>query len=305
MSDHPPSAPTRDFYERFPFPGTRVVDRDGLILLRHVDAAMKRQRTRRAPERVRVLDAGCGTGNSSVALARRYPDALFTGIDQSQPSLEKALRSASDAGLANVSFRGHDLMDLLPTGEQYDIILCLGVLHHTADMDRGLTVLRNALDEEGDLFLWIYGLYGRFNHSLNVRALQMLLRDVDDKNEATRLATGFARESGDGAPLRDLMGDQHRSEIQREVFSDPIWIADQFLNPLEKLLDLEGLTDLLDRTHFTLSEVLGEELHIERFLKSPELVRLYDRLDARSKRLAADLLTRPTRYFIRARSIAK
>jgi tRNA (guanine-N7-)-methyltransferase len=37
-----------------------------------------------------VLDAGCGTGESTVALARRHPDCLVAGIDQSAHRLARA-----------------------------------------------------------------------------------------------------------------------------------------------------------------------------------------------------------------------
>ena len=39
-----------------------------------------------------ILDSGCGTGRSSVALARTCPDALVLGLDQSQHRLQRAAR---------------------------------------------------------------------------------------------------------------------------------------------------------------------------------------------------------------------
>ena len=39
-----------------------------------------------------ILDSGCGTGRSSVALARAYPEALVLGLDQSQHRLQRAAR---------------------------------------------------------------------------------------------------------------------------------------------------------------------------------------------------------------------
>ncbi|MFP1680567.1 tRNA (guanine(46)-N(7))-methyltransferase TrmB [Alloalcanivorax sp. C16-2] len=39
-----------------------------------------------------ILDSGCGTGRSSVWLARRYPEALVLGLDQSAHRLERAAR---------------------------------------------------------------------------------------------------------------------------------------------------------------------------------------------------------------------
>ncbi len=39
-----------------------------------------------------IVDSGCGTGRSSVALARRYPEALVLGLDQSRHRLQRAER---------------------------------------------------------------------------------------------------------------------------------------------------------------------------------------------------------------------
>jgi trans-aconitate methyltransferase len=48
-----------------------------------------------------VVDLGCGTGEHTVELARRAPDANALGLDSSAAMIERAssLRSALDAGL--------------------------------------------------------------------------------------------------------------------------------------------------------------------------------------------------------------
>lgn len=63
-----------------------------------------------------ILDAGCGTGESSLALARLYPDSLVVGVDQSQTRLATGLRKASDApsgpdGPANALLLRADVVD--------------------------------------------------------------------------------------------------------------------------------------------------------------------------------------------------
>ena len=53
---------------------------------------------------IRVADMGCGTGYSTLTLARAFPNSTFIGFDLHQPSIEEARRNASEAGLSNVSF---------------------------------------------------------------------------------------------------------------------------------------------------------------------------------------------------------
>ena len=46
-----------------------------------------------------VLDSGCGTGESTVLLARRYPDCLVVGVDKSAARLDKAPQLPANARL--------------------------------------------------------------------------------------------------------------------------------------------------------------------------------------------------------------
>ncbi|MCY3578158.1 MAG: class I SAM-dependent methyltransferase [bacterium] len=56
-----------------------------------------------------MLDIGCGTGTTSLELARLVgEDGHVTGVDVSAPMLDEARRRATDAGLANVSFVAAD-----------------------------------------------------------------------------------------------------------------------------------------------------------------------------------------------------
>ncbi len=81
----------------------------------------------------RVLEAGCGTGAQTVALARNSPGARFSGLDISAPSLAQAGERVARAGLANVEFVRGDLADPpFPPGSFDHAFVCF-VLEHLPD----------------------------------------------------------------------------------------------------------------------------------------------------------------------------
>lgn len=60
----------------------------------------------------RVIDLGCGPGNSTAVVAERFPDAKLSGIDSSADMIRKAKDT-----LPNVSFDVADLTSFKPDGE--------------------------------------------------------------------------------------------------------------------------------------------------------------------------------------------
>jgi SAM-dependent methyltransferase len=99
----------------------------------------KRLRSDEAP--ARIADLGCGTGSSSIALARGYPAARVDGLDLDEATVTEARRNAEDAGVADrVHFDTRDASDPALSG-QYHLITLFETLHDMADP---VAVLRGA-----------------------------------------------------------------------------------------------------------------------------------------------------------------
>jgi tetratricopeptide (TPR) repeat protein/SAM-dependent methyltransferase len=81
----------------------------------------------------RILIAGCGTGRHPVSTALRFPDAKIVAIDLSKASLGYALRKTRELGIGNIEYLQADLLRLDSFADRFDVVECVGVLHHLSD----------------------------------------------------------------------------------------------------------------------------------------------------------------------------
>ncbi len=114
-----------------------------------------------------VLIAGCGTGRQAISAAHRYgPNAKITAIDLSVPSLAYAARMADYYGAFGIEFVQLDINDAgkLPDfAGRFDVIECVGVLHHMADPFAAWRGLTNCLSPGGIMLVALYSELARRN----------------------------------------------------------------------------------------------------------------------------------------------
>jgi SAM-dependent methyltransferase len=107
----------------------------------------------RAQPPARVADVACGSGWSSIAIARAYPEVTVDAIDADTESIETARRNVADAGLADrVRPAVHDASDAELRG-RYDLVTIFEALHDMADPVAVLTAARGVLAEGGSVFI--------------------------------------------------------------------------------------------------------------------------------------------------------
>lgn len=94
----------------------------------------------------RVLDAGCGTGWYTVALARLFPDAHVFGVDI------KEFKDWPERRGERVTFFTGDLR-VLKTANPYDVISSVDVLEHIVGNIEVLKVIHSALSDQGVFYL--------------------------------------------------------------------------------------------------------------------------------------------------------
>jgi 2-polyprenyl-3-methyl-5-hydroxy-6-metoxy-1,4-benzoquinol methylase len=95
----------------------------------------------------RIADVACGTGWSTIALARAYPHAEVHGLDLDQASIELARANAA-AEEIEIPFEARDAADPRLTG-RYDLVTCFEAVHDMARPVDSLRGMRSLLADDG------------------------------------------------------------------------------------------------------------------------------------------------------------
>ena len=106
-----------------------------------------------AAESARVLDVACGTGWSTICLARAYQNVTVTGIDLDAASIDQARRNATGSGVADrVRFEVSDAAGTATDGG-YQLAMLFEALHDMGDPVGALRQVRAALAESAPLLV--------------------------------------------------------------------------------------------------------------------------------------------------------
>ncbi|MCS5662536.1 MAG: class I SAM-dependent methyltransferase, partial [Dehalococcoidia bacterium] len=123
-----------------------------------------------SPENPEILVAGCGTGQHALVTASRFSNARVLAVDLSLSSLSYAMRKTNELSFANIEYAQADIMELGDLGRQFDLIECVGVLHHLGDPLAGWRVLVDLLQPGGLMMIGLYSETAR-QHIIDGRSL--------------------------------------------------------------------------------------------------------------------------------------
>lgn len=104
-----------------------------------------------------VLDAGCGGGRNTIAMAR-LGAARAEGIDLGVKGIEDARRRAHD--LSGARFQVASIQDIPFEDNLFDLVWCAGVLMITDDENIALDELTRVVKKGGQLYLLVYATGG-------------------------------------------------------------------------------------------------------------------------------------------------
>ncbi|WP_034936038.1 bifunctional 2-polyprenyl-6-hydroxyphenol methylase/3-demethylubiquinol 3-O-methyltransferase UbiG [Gloeocapsa sp. PCC 73106] len=128
---------------------------------------------------IRILDAGCGTGSSTEYLITLNPEAEVIGIDLSEKALAVAQERCQLSGIAakdgaRFTFKQLRLEEAAQLPGQFELINCVGVLHHLVDPVAGIRALSQKLAPGGIMHIFVYAELGRWEIQLMQRAIALL-----------------------------------------------------------------------------------------------------------------------------------
>jgi SAM-dependent methyltransferase len=261
----------------------------------------------------RVLDAGTGTGHRLIEAARALPDTQFVAVDISEPPLEIARRTAAEEGVRNVEFLRANLMEDGAAMGSFDVILCMGVLHHLSDPAQGLRNLTRHLSSSGLLFLYIYGAHGareRMRRKHIVSLLQGPARG--DFAQGIRLVKdlgfdsfeyGWNLNAGDEASRNTLIVDAYL-HVNERLFDAPAIFELMRTSGLYAFsaygLTLAARGCLFEARYAPARRPIVESVAVDQHLKSDDLKEAYEKLPLADRYRLIDLLFEPNGYTLLA-----
>lgn len=230
-------AAVRSFYDELPFNhwGDLSAAVDSVVAPGALDAYPDLKGLFQNKTVRRVVECGCGGGWLATTLAVHH-GVEVTAIDFSSHALTRARELAATLGVEDrVRCFERDLTTL-ELDEPFDLMVSLGVLHHTADPEGTCRQVCKTVGDGGFVYLGLYHEPGRKVFLERLRSL-VAARGEDHAFETFRHLA------------RDLSDDEVHLRS---------WFRDQVLHPLESQHTLRQVSGWLDRAGF---EILSTSIN--------------------------------------------
>jgi SAM-dependent methyltransferase len=244
---------------------------------------------------VRILDAGCGTGVSTEYLVHLNPGAQVTAIDISPGALAVARERCTRSKALGVEFHQMSLFDVGQLPGEFDLINSVGVLHHTADPNRGIQALAKKLAPGGLLHIFVYGEVGRWEITMMQKAIGLL---QGEKKGDYRDGVRVGREIFANLPENNRIAQREASRWSLENFKDECF-ADMYVHPQEIVYNAETIFDLIDAAGLEFIGFSNPQFwDLERLIgKAPDLMERAKGLTDRQRYRLIELLDPEVAHF--------
>jgi len=237
-------------YDEYPYPAHGIVSSVVPLMIREPLERLFKERGRRD---LRVLDAGCGTGEQTLGLAKAYPSLDVTGVDFTRASLEFASNLSRKYGIP-ATFAHADLSRPLEEAlGTFDVIVSIGVLHSLPDTVAGFRHVRGVARPHTLFMGMVYGKFGRA-HFFDVReALGIISDGVDVSREAQLEIIRTNRLSRNSGPFHYV--DQLSKRLRFGPRIDPVEALRRVVAGRSAQYQADGYTHVKD-TAYTWHELI-------------------------------------------------
>jgi SAM-dependent methyltransferase len=191
---------------------------------------------------VRILDAGCGTGVGTEYLVHLNPQASVVGIDLSAGALQVARERCRRSGADRVEFHHLSLYDADKLEGKFDLINCVGVLHHLPDPIRGIQSLAAKLAPGGLMHIFVYAELGRWEIQLMQKAIALV---QGNKRGDYQDGVKVGRQLFESLPENNRLVKREKERWSLENQRDANF-ADMYVHPQEIDYNIETLFELID-----------------------------------------------------------
>jgi SAM-dependent methyltransferase len=278
-------------YDTYPFPPEPILDepppgynwRWNWLSAYSFCTGQKPQR-----EDIRILDAGCGTGVGTEYLVHLNPKASVMGIDLSAGALEVARERCRRSGADRVEFHHLSMYDVEKIPGEFDLINCVGVLHHLPDPLQGIQALASKLALGGIMHIFVYAALGRWEIQLMQEAIAIL---QGDRRGDYRDGVQVGREIFKALPETNRLVKREQERWSLENQRDECF-ADMYVHPQEIDYTIDSLFELIEASGLAfLGFSNPDNWNLEKLLgQQPDLMKRVAHLSDRQRYRLVELL---------------
>jgi len=217
------SSEVRAFYEDKPFPNYDEFDDIGSLQAKARRGVFARLLDEQIPLNSTIIEFGSGTAQLSLFLSARGRPVI--AADMCLNSLRLGREFADSNGLDSVHFAQMNLLQPAAAPENFDLVICNGVLHHTCDTRAALESISRMVRPGGYILFGLYHFWGR-------------------------LVTDLRRQLFRVSPNRFSFLDPNLRNSALSAAKKEAWFNDQYRHPHESKHTIRECVEWLGATDF-------------------------------------------------------